>query len=227
VEIENGRLMKRIAAKLMFLIVLGAIINLAAAWACAHFGEEGEIQAMHLNRMLNEYEEERIITINAFGYKRLSRRFAPTMVAAGELAWSDGKTPDLLYLYNPRIPRFEVESGWPLYALSAEAYVNVETLRRWRWQAEVTTPYSAVHWAIQLKGSSNFLPANPIWPGFAINTIFYAAVLWVVFAVPVKVRRWRRMKRGQCASCGYSLRESMSEKCPDCGAPSPQRGVRV
>jgi hypothetical protein len=70
-----------------------------------------------------------------------------------------------------------------------------------------------------------FLPVRATFPGFAINTIFYAAVLWaglwVVFAVPVKVRRWRRIKRGQCASCGYSLRghdASGGEKCPECGA---------
>jgi hypothetical protein len=67
------------------------------------------------------------------------------------------------------------------------------------------------------------LPCVPLWSGFAINTIFYAAVLWMLFAVPVKLRKWRRIKRGQCASCGYSLRENTSEKCPECGcsAPSP------
>jgi hypothetical protein len=63
---------------------------------------------------------------------------------------------------------------------------------------------------------------QPLFPGFAINTIFYAAVLWgglwVVFAVPVKLRKRRRIKRGQCASCGYSLRGTPHvEKCPECG----------
>ena len=58
-----------------------------------------------------------------------------------------------------------------------------------------------------------------IWPGLAINTIFYAAILWMIFAAPGAVRRWRRIKRGQCASCGYSLRgTSHVEKCPECGA---------
>ena len=64
---------------------------------------------------------------------------------------------------------------------------------------------------------SNLWPIEPIWPGFAINTVFYAAVLWGLFAVPGRVRRWRRIKRGQCASCGYSLRENTSDKCPECG----------
>ena len=67
------------------------------------------------------------------------------------------------------------------------------------------------------------LPLGILWPDFAINTIFYAAVLWVLFAVPGAVRRRVRIKRGQCASCGYSLRESVSEKCPECGATLKQK----
>ena len=41
--------------------------------------------------------------------------------------------------------------------------------------------------------------------GFAINTIFYAAIVWMLFAVPGAVRRRVRIRCGQCASCGYSL----------------------
>ena len=63
------------------------------------------------------------------------------------------------------------------------------------------------------------LPLQVVWPGFAINTIFYAAIVWMLFAVPGAVRRRVRIKRGQCASCGYSLRGTPhSEKCPECGA---------
>jgi len=28
------------------------------------------------------------------------------------------------------------------------------------------------------------LPLRPLWPGFAINTLFYAGVLWMLFAIP-------------------------------------------
>jgi hypothetical protein len=74
------------------------------------------------------------------------------------------------------------------------------------------------------------LPTRPIWPGFAINTLFYAAILWLLFAAPFALRRHRRIKRGQCAKCGYDLRGSParadSPLCPECGAtvPSPLRG---
>jgi hypothetical protein len=66
----------------------------------------------------------------------------------------------------------------------------------------------------------------PIFPGFAINTVFYAAVLWVVFASPGKLRRRIRRRRGLCVRCGYDLRGSASSAstiCPECGTafPSP------
>ena len=65
------------------------------------------------------------------------------------------------------------------------------------------------------------LPACPIWPGFAINTVFYALVLWLLFAAPFAlpgVRRRRRIKRGLCPKCAYDLRGTQSEACPECGA---------
>jgi hypothetical protein len=62
-------------------------------------------------------------------------------------------------------------------------------------------------------------PGELIWSGFAINTIFYAAALWFIFAIPATVKRLRRRRRGQCIHCGYDLRgqPTGSAKCPECG----------
>ena len=63
----------------------------------------------------------------------------------------------------------------------------------------------------------------PIWPGFAINTIFYATGLWLLGLIPVAVRRHIRFGRGQCRACGYDLRgrehgkASEPSVCPECG----------
>src|SRR5678816_2967482 len=59
------------------------------------------------------------------------------------------------------------------------------------------------------------LPLRPIWPGFAINTIFYAAVLWLLFAAFGQIRRRRRIKRGLCPACAYPVGESAV--CTECG----------
>jgi hypothetical protein len=63
------------------------------------------------------------------------------------------------------------------------------------------------------------IPIRPIWPGFAINTIFYAAILWLLFAAPPTIRRWRRIKRGLCPACAYPI--GSSDKCTECGALVP------
>ncbi len=60
------------------------------------------------------------------------------------------------------------------------------------------------------------LPLRPIWPGFAVNTIFYAALLWLPFA-PFTLRRLNRRSRGLCPACGYDLRHGEHEACPECG----------
>src|SRR4029453_17217101 len=47
------------------------------------------------------------------------------------------------------------------------------------------------------------VPRTVSWLGFAINTIFYAAILWLLFAFPSALRRRRRIKRGLCPACAY------------------------
>ena len=107
--------------------------------------------------------------------------------------------------------------------LPMRACYGVRVGSRW-WDADQQTMVfemkTNTFWTINVNTRQMLLPLRLIWRGFAINTIFYAAVLWVLFAVPMKVRRWRRIKRGQCASCGYSLRGrgSAGDACPECGA---------
>ena len=55
------------------------------------------------------------------------------------------------------------------------------------------------------------LPLRPFWPGFVVNTIFYAALLWLPFAL----RRFVRLRRGLCPKCAYPIGES--SVCTECG----------
>jgi hypothetical protein len=67
-----------------------------------------------------------------------------------------------------------------------------------------------------LEGNQVF-PLRTLWPGFAINTLFYAAILWVLFAAPFALLRRRRVKRGLCPACAYPV--GASEVCTECGQP--------
>ncbi len=69
-----------------------------------------------------------------------------------------------------------------------------------------------------LKGRSA-LPLHPIWPGFAINTLFYAAILWLLLPGPFALRRFLRLRRGLCPKCAYPMGESVV--CTECGGALP------
>ena len=64
------------------------------------------------------------------------------------------------------------------------------------------------------------LPVVPLWPGFAVNTLFYAIILWLLIPGPFVLRRVIRLKRGRCPKCGYDLRGQLpgaGSGCPECG----------
>jgi hypothetical protein len=98
------------------------------------------------------------------------------------------------------------EQGWPMVALTLKASESAPAVFR--------NPIVVGKWE---------LAWHPRWPGFAINTVFYAGVLWLLFAAPFALRRRRRTKRGLCPKCAYPV--GSSEVCTECGAalPCPSR----
>ncbi len=108
--------------------------------------------------------------------------------------------------------------GWPLLALMSwiERHDGAQTTRAGVDLTFWPRKNSAGRTTYRL------LPTRPIWPGFAINTLFYAAILWLLFAAPFALRRRRRVKLGMCVKCGYDLRGSPphadTTNCPECGA---------
>ncbi len=67
--------------------------------------------------------------------------------------------------------------------------------------------------------ANGFLLMRPIWPGFAINTLLYAALLWLLIPGPFVLRRFLRLRRGLCPKCAYPIGES--SVCTECGKPLP------
>jgi hypothetical protein len=72
-------------------------------------------------------------------------------------------------------------------------------------------------------GAARVLPLRPIWPGFAINTIFYGAILWVLWIAPGKVRRFVRGRQHRCPACGFIIAPGTCANglCSECGAALP------
>jgi hypothetical protein len=108
--------------------------------------------------------------------------------------------------------------GWP--CLSMYGWL------RWRNRGVVVEERLAgieVAWRPRAGRMLNVIPTHPIWAGFAINTIFYAAILaggWMLFAAPGMIRRRKRIKRGLCPACAYPVGPGgTSAVCTECGTP--------
>ncbi len=74
-----------------------------------------------------------------------------------------------------------------------------------------------INLAVARGGDAVLFPIGVIEPGFAINTVFYAAILWLLTLGPFTARRMIRRKRGRCIKCGYDLRGAEHAVCPECG----------
>ena len=92
---------------------------------------------------------------------------------------------------------------------------------------EVVGQNAGTSWGLRLGASQGFLglprvlPLRPIPVGFAVNTIFYAAVFWLLIPGPFVLRRFIRVKRGRCPACAYPT--GQSDVCSECGKPLPVR----
>jgi predicted RNA-binding Zn-ribbon protein involved in translation (DUF1610 family) len=201
---------RRTIIKLLLFLLAGAIINVAVAWACATMSgcttdlpEQWVSPLFWPTHVSDDWPAHPLhwTSSKGLGVKRegftVSQRPALDLVIAGTIdiqrSWMQSRH----------------SAGWP--CLTLEHIDALPPDGPW-----ASTGIKAPEWFG--KGGWFRLPSQPRYAGFAINTIFYAALLWMLFAAPFALRRRIRIKRGQCASCGYSLRESVSDKCPECGA---------
>ncbi len=117
--------------------------------------------------------------------------------------------------------------GWPCLVL-ASATVYVQRFGRLL-DGQVsagfiaTEPPEPITLGPVLLEKLRVLPLRPVWPGFAVNTLLYAAVTWLLFVCPFELRRFIRVRRGLCPTCTYPM--GASEVCTECGKPLPGRAV--
>ena len=103
--------------------------------------------------------------------------------------------------------------GWPMVSLESQHWVK----------RYATDQYRAIllsGWPLPA-GAHPELPILPLWPGFYVNTIVYAGMLWLLVTVTVAARRRRRRRGDLCPACGYPTGES--DVCTECGGLLPKR----
>ncbi len=69
-----------------------------------------------------------------------------------------------------------------------------------------------------LRSESDVLAISPVWPGFLVNTLFFASIYAVLAIGPFVLIRRRRLNKNHCRNCNYNLAGlSAQTPCPECG----------
>ena len=223
--------MKRHLRTIAIFLLLGAVVNVAVAWGAAlvdPFVVKPEVRGA--------LGTETVWVWTRVGVKHIFFRSMgsgssvrgepdfPTDIMPSWLVF-EGPTPEHKARKQMREIRTIDGRGWPAISMWCEH-------ERWYWGPgpEETIPLQGgietglPDWerfrlsSLQLK---RVLPLRPTWPGFAINTLFYAMVLWSLIRGPFALRRFLRLRRGLCPKCAYPMGES--SVCTECGGSLPKR----
>jgi len=188
----------------------GAIVNVAVAWGCALWSPErySEVsegqppQPLWWTRSPQSFEKDievPTVTIQGFGTRGIAMGADLWGCFIREPGW-----PCATFQYGVEILEGSKDSPWCHRA----------------WRVPSSMPWVEIH--------RRFIPNHVLVVGFAINTIFYAAMLVILFYGPGKVRRFVRVRRGRCPACGFIIAPGTcaSGLCSECGATLPARLLR-
>jgi hypothetical protein len=220
---------------LALLLVGGAIVNVAVAWGCATFVSPSDdsvafahhfyypkhepqwvVTAWEMPGALNIWTEALQFDSNTIA-RLQDRDFVRPPGIPPE--WSRATLSAKNVIGTGQLTEIEAARGWPRISMLA-VYTFYFGPQGWTKRgvragidlsATDADPSNAMYWRA--------LPLEPLWPGFAINTIFYAAILWVLFFAPGKLKRAIRRRRGLCPACAYPI--GSSPVCTECGASLP------
>ena len=198
--------MKRRLLIVAVFLLAGAVVNVAVAWGCARWS-----------------------TVAWTGLYAMYNGDTIALKGLPPLIWSIGRGFGYTEATElAEVPPDEkvVTAGWPVQALRGYAIFE-----RVRWEGphpllrRVARPIQArpgttrLRWAFTVGGVERPFPMLPVWPGFIVNTLLYAAVLWLLIPGPFVLRRVIRVTRGLCPACAYPRGES--DVCSECGKALP------
>ncbi len=215
--------MRRRLLTIAIFLLAGAVVNVAVAWGCALAVTDYK-RAQGILLREGSTPGDALLVFSAMGSEFVQATEGPFLsqhlerVEATYWDWSvlrKGGRPEVTYAIDA-----EEASGWPLRCLRCywkrlEIHGGVH-LGGGRRDYQRENGFDGVSFP-----NARILPLIPIWHGFAVNTIFYAALLWLLIPGPFALRRFLRLRRGLCPKCAYPMGES--SVCTECGKPLPRR----
>ena len=230
--------MKRRLFKLVVFLLLGAIVNVAVAWAAANTLNLDLVDDLALYpgpnaiNVSTERTNIQLVPVELFASRFYvlktfrSRNPDPSgalnaaLSSAGLPSWVKAKRRGFL------VAQLYEAHGWPSVALSSAMFLDVDTYKITIVDRAITLGGPPRGKWLLIGPLPRVLPYGVIWPGFAINTAFYAMIVWMLWLSPFVVRRVIRRKRGHCIKCGYDLCGDFVGGCPECGWRRPQPPLR-
>jgi len=224
----------RMIALLLAWLVAGATLNVAVAWGLAYWvqpqwdSDTRDVMGYSREAMwsADHYEQfgQSGVMLTQDGWFRpgdvVIAEFADFLPHWSRLSLVVGADD---YIVDTTLER---AFGWPWLALTYQAPLALN------FQKPLLANVATISNGIRLEAHDHLygqfplaIPLRPLWPGFAVNTLFYAGVLWVLFCGPFALRRMIRRRRGQCPHCAYPI--GQSPVCTECGAPHDLRTGRV
>ena len=226
--------MKRRLFKLVLFLLLGAVVNVAVAWGCAMILAE-QTHNWNLRSGAARLEDDYVWLVY--------RKDRPGYFGIESYVWlivmeEDERWDELGTLIEnwSRIPDRndpsgeprnweESASGWPV----ASMWSRLTELDPLHWVDLPNNPRVLPRdklergWLLDWSflQTQSILPNGVIWPGFAINTLFYSIMLWLLIAGPFVFRWLIRLRCGLCPNCAYPIGESAV--CTECGKELPKR----
>ena len=196
--------MKRPLLIIALCLLLGAVVNVAVAWGASVMLQPFLNVARHLPG------EDREAALS------LWQEYVGVAPVPDEIA---GVRYDELYVSVTLTLLHRRSTGTPSYRL---AYVFVQSGWPSRsMEGSMRMPRRGPPVLSYVLRSGGLLPLRPIWPGFAINTLFYATILWLWIYSLSALSRFLRVRRGLCPKCAYPMGESAI--CSECGITLPRR----
>ncbi len=195
--------MKRRLLIIAIFLLLGAVVNVAVAWGCAAksiWGVGGTI----VGTSESQWWDQR-------GPAEFGGQFAGglhTLSLGALVTWLFGPQQRGVQPYTA----LRVRAGIPALGLEGSFWYDQN-----RALVYTDPPLAPQPWL----NEGRPFPFRPIWPGFAVNTLFYAALLWLLLPGPFALRRFLRLRRGLCPKCAYPIGESAV--CSECGISLPRR----
>ncbi len=235
--------MKRCLLIVVVFLLAGLAVNVAVAWGCAVTADpDTSITEFFVAERIEGPEIENFwsvekgagIGVQRIAYTRTSRQNKmETVVHRDRRPGVSVQDPLACPSWAPWPPEprpairesvVHLAVGFPLQCLHASNPVvpcrfRTTTGARLRQVA----PASWKHALVPPNGpfAGDVLPCHPIWPGFAVNTLFYAVMLWLLICGALALHRFIRVRRSLCPACAYPRGESAV--CTECGGALPAR----